>query len=278
VRTATSFRAAGDITRVLVGQVRLCTDGACGCGFAECSGVAKTLAPAELRRVVEQGVLADVALRVEKQYFGVPQLGEADKGDDHGGGGLFLLVLGGGKPSEYLSHLHSWIQHLDLFTSVIRPGVCGDPVYPVAGPSLANMRRNGRDHRQSIEDNAEKWHVVATTFAGASSENQCFRSGDVGGVERRDSDVGVYHQVLVHGAEGGIGAFLGIGGYLTKLDNNAAFDRRGRFDAFSWSFWEPRDSRHRRSQQEWQRRLSCERQRLFSFQSFNLSVTFSGGK
>jgi hypothetical protein len=57
----------------------------------------------------------------------------ADKGDDHGGGGLFSSVLGGGKPSGCLSQLCSWIQLLDLFASVVGLGGGGNPVYHVAG-------------------------------------------------------------------------------------------------------------------------------------------------
>jgi hypothetical protein len=121
VRAPASFRAAGDRTRVVVVcQVRLRADGTGRGGFAEGSWVAKELAAAALRRIAERDVLANVALAVEQKHL--RQLGAADKGDHHGGGGLFLSVLGGGKPSGRLSQLRSWIQHLDLFASVVGRG------------------------------------------------------------------------------------------------------------------------------------------------------------
>jgi hypothetical protein len=203
--------------------VWLRADGAGGGGFAECSGMAKALASAALRGIAERDVLADVAFPVEMRHLGVPQLGGADKSDDHGGGGLALSILGGGEPSGRLCQLRSWVEHLDLFTGVFWRGGGGDPIQNVSGPSLANMRRNGRDHRQSIEDNAEKRLVVATTAARAGGEHEGVRSGNIGGVEWRDGDVRVSHQGSVHGAEGGVGGFLGIVGRLSKLDNDATF-------------------------------------------------------
>jgi hypothetical protein len=138
VRAPASFRAAGDRARVVVCQVRLRADGTGRGGFAEGSWVAKELAAAALRRIAERDVLANVALAVEQKHLG--QLGAADKGDHHGGGGLFLSVLGGGKPSGRLSQLRSWIQHLDLFASVVGRGGGGDPVYHVAGPTTSQLR------------------------------------------------------------------------------------------------------------------------------------------
>jgi hypothetical protein len=82
---------------VLVGEVSLRADGAGRGGFAKCSGMAKALASAALRGIAERDVLADVAFPVEKQHLGVPQLGGADKSDDHGGGGLALCVREKGK-------------------------------------------------------------------------------------------------------------------------------------------------------------------------------------
>jgi hypothetical protein len=144
VRTAASFRAAGDVARVLVGEVWLRADGAGGGGFAKCSGMAKALASAALRGIAERDVLADVAFPVEKQHLGVPQLGGADKSDDHGGGGLALSILSGGEPSRRLGQLRSWVEHLELFTGVFWRGGGGDPIQNVSCPSLADVGRYGQ--------------------------------------------------------------------------------------------------------------------------------------
>jgi hypothetical protein len=206
--------------------MRLRAYGACGGGFAECSRMAKTLASAALRRVTERDVLADVAFPVEKQHLGESQLGGAGKGDDNGGGGLLLSDLGGDKPSGRLSQLRSWIQHLDLFASVVGRGGGGDPIQNVSGSGLADLGRYGGDVGQSIADNAEERFVVAATVPGAGGEHEGVRSGDVGGVERWDSDVRVSHQGSVDGAEGGVCCFLSVVGGLSKLDNDAAFGGR----------------------------------------------------
>jgi hypothetical protein len=144
------LRPAGDVARMLVGEVWLRADGAGGGSFAECSGMAKALASAALRGIAERDVLADVAFPVEKRHLGVPQLGGADKRDDHGGGGFVLSVLGGGKPSGCLSQLRSWIQHLDLFTGVFWRGGGGDPIQNVSGPSLADVGRYGGISARSL--------------------------------------------------------------------------------------------------------------------------------
>jgi hypothetical protein len=227
VRTAASFRAAGDVARVLVGGVRLRADGASGnVGFAECSRMAKALASAALRRVTERDVLANVALAVEKQHLRVPQLGGAGKSDDHGGGGLALSILGVGEQSRRLRQLRSWIQHLDLFLGVFGRGGGGDPIQNVSGPSLADVRRNGGDLGEGIADDSEERLVFAATVPGAGGEHEGVRSGDIGGVEWWDGDVRVSHQGSVDGAEGGVCCFLSIVGCLSKLDNDAAFGGR----------------------------------------------------
>jgi hypothetical protein len=226
VRTAASFRAAGDVARVLVGEVWLRADGAGGGGFAKCSGMAKTLASAALRGIAERDVLADVAFPVEKQHLGVPQLGGADEGDDHGGGGLALSILGGGEPSRLLGQLRSWVEHLDLFTGVFWRGGGGDPIQNVSGPSLADVGRYGGDLGEGIADDAEERLVVAASVSGAGSEHEGVRSGDIGGIEWWDGDVRVSHQGSVDGAEGGIGCFLSVVGRFSKLDNDATFGGR----------------------------------------------------
>jgi hypothetical protein len=171
VRTAASFRAAGDVARVLVGEVWLRADGAGWGGFAKCSGMAKVLASAALSGIAEQDVLADVAFPVEQQHLGVSQLGGADKSDDHRGGGLVLSVLGGGQPSGCLSQLRSWIQHLDLFTGVFWRGGGGDPIQNVSGPSLADVCRYGGDLGEGIAEDTEERLVVAASVLGAGSEH-----------------------------------------------------------------------------------------------------------
>jgi hypothetical protein len=143
--------------------VRLCADGTCGCGFAVCSGVAKTLAPAASRCVAERDVLVDVALTVEQQHLRVPQLGGANKGDDHGGGGLALLILGGGEPSRLLGQLCSWVVHLDLFTGIFWRGGDGDLIQNISGPSLADVGRYGGDLGEGIANDAEQRLIVAAT-------------------------------------------------------------------------------------------------------------------
>jgi hypothetical protein len=225
VRTAASSRAAGDVTRVLVGEVRLRADGACGGGFAESTGMAKALASAALRRVAERDVLANVALAVEQKHLRVPQLG-AGKSDDHGRGGLFLSILGGGEPLRRLRQLRSWVEHLELFAGVFWRVGGGDPVHDVPGPLLADMGRYGGDLGQGIADDAEERLVLAATVSGAGSEHEGVRSGDIGGVEWWDGDVWVSHQGSVDGAEGGVCCFLSVVGRLSKLDNDAAFGGR----------------------------------------------------
>jgi hypothetical protein len=184
----------------MIGEVWLRADGAGGCGFAECSGMAKVLASAALRRIAERDVLADFAFPVEQQHLGVPKL-RADEGDDHGGGGLVLSVLGGGEPSRRLGQLRSWVEHLVLFAAVFWRGGGGDPVHDVSGPLLADVGRNGGDLGQGIADDTEERLVVAATVSGAGGEHEGVRSGDVGGVGRRDSDVRVSQQGSVDGAQ-----------------------------------------------------------------------------
>jgi hypothetical protein len=77
-------------------------------GFAERSGVVKALALGPLRGVTERDILAEVALRVEKRQFGVSQLGRADEGEDHEGGGLALSILGRGEPSGRIGQVRGW--------------------------------------------------------------------------------------------------------------------------------------------------------------------------
>jgi hypothetical protein len=152
---------------MLVGEVRLHTDGAGGGGFAQCSRMAEVLVSAALRRIAEGDVLADFAFPVEQQHLGVPKLG-ADEGDDHRGGGFVLSVLGGGEPSRRLGQLRSWVEYLELFTGVLWRGGGGDPVHDVSGPSLADVGRNGGALGQGIADDAEERLVVAAMVPGTA--------------------------------------------------------------------------------------------------------------
>jgi hypothetical protein len=210
------------IGEVWLGEVWLRADGAGGCGFAECGGMAKVLASAALRRIAERDVLADIAFPVEQQHLGVPNLG-AEEGDDHGGGGLVLSVLGGGEPSRRLGQLRSWVEHLELFAAVFWRGGGGDPVHDVSSPLLADVGRNGVDLGQGIANDTEERLVVVS---GAGGEHDGVRSGDVGGVERRDSDVRVSQQSSVDRVEGDVSCFRSVVGRLSKLDNDTAFAGR----------------------------------------------------
>jgi hypothetical protein len=67
---------------------------------------------------MERHILAEVALRVEKRQFGVSQLGRADEGEDHEGGGLALSILGRGEPSGRPGQVRGWVEHLELLSNV----------------------------------------------------------------------------------------------------------------------------------------------------------------
>jgi hypothetical protein len=84
MHTLTSFRASGDVARVMVGEMRLRAYGAGGTGFAERSWMAKAIQFAILLRVAEEDVLSVVPFPVEKPHRGVAQIGRADNGDDNG--------------------------------------------------------------------------------------------------------------------------------------------------------------------------------------------------
>jgi hypothetical protein len=200
-------------------------DGTGSGGFAVGSWVAKELAAAALRHIAERDVLTNVALAVEQKHLG--QLGAANKGDDYGGGGLTLSVLGGDKPSRCLGQLRGWVEHLELFAGIFRGCVVGNPIHNVSGPMFADVGRYG-ERGQGIAEDSEERLVVAATAMGAGGEHEGIRSSEICGVDWQDDDIRVGHQGSIDIAEAGVSCFPSIEKLqvLRKLDNDAAFDGR----------------------------------------------------
>jgi hypothetical protein len=78
---------------------------------------------------------------VEKRQFGVSQLGRADEGEDHEGGGLALSILGRGEPSGRLGQVRGWVEHLELLSNVFGGCGGGDPIPDEFRPRLADLGR-----------------------------------------------------------------------------------------------------------------------------------------
>jgi hypothetical protein len=75
----------------------------------------------------------------------------------------------------------------------------GIPLKNESRPLLADVRRDGGNLGQGITHDTEQRLVIAAAVPGAGGEHEGIRLGDIGGVERWDSEVRLCNLLVVEG-------------------------------------------------------------------------------